>query len=100
MVLAMSGELDFSSNSWEMRLVVERKVPLQAVVVTSDLEFVVVSFQMSTLCMKCLIHVSGQAKVQSSRKCNKLIRLHTHSCLEVAHRSILPQTDFDLLFEQ
>ena len=49
---------------------------------------------------KCLIHVSGQAKVQSSKKCNKLNRLHTHSCLEVAHRSILPQTDVDLRFEQ
>ena len=47
MVLAMSDELDFSSNSWETRLVVERKVPLQAVVLTSDLEFVGVSFQMS-----------------------------------------------------
>ena len=29
----------------------------------------------------------------------KLNRLHTHSCLEVAHRSILPQTDFDLPFQ-
>ena len=72
MVPALSGELDFSSNSWETCLVVERKVPLQVVVLTSDLEFVGVSFQMSTLCMKCLIHVSGQAKVQSSRKCNKI----------------------------